>query len=635
MITFEELGISKEIVLALVDLGFEVPMPVQDKVIPLLLGEKTDIVALAQTGTGKTAAYGLPLIQQIDTGIKLPQVLILCPTRELCVQIAGDLRDFAKYIDDLHVLPVYGGSSYDVQIKALKKGVQIVVATPGRLIDLMNRKAIKFSNVKTVVLDEADEMLNMGFLDSINDILAGVPENRNTLLFSATMPREVAVIAKKYMNKPLEITIGDRNSGAENIKHLYYTVHAKDKYTALKRIVDFYPSIYGIVFCRTRIDTQLIADKLIGDGYSAEALHGDLSQAQRDSVMQKFRIRHVQLLVATDVAARGLDVNNLSHIINYALPDDLSAYTHRSGRTGRAGKAGTSIAIINLKEKHLIRQIEKLINKTFIAAKVPGGREICEKQLFNLINKMENVEIEHSEIDPFLPAIYRKLEWLEKEDVIKRFVALEFNRFLEYYRNAKDVNVYEEKGRESSRDRGGKESFRDRGGRGESRNEVTAFTRLVINAGKADGLYPNNLIELINANSPGKRIRIGDITLGKNDGMFEVDSEYAKFLTESLSEAEFKGAQLSVGIAKGEAKVNVDERRLFKEKGKFKGGSDFRKGKDDKSFKKERAGANFKKKKDFPKDQDLEIKSWIKSKGENPFSGSEEWKGTKKKSKKK
>jgi ATP-dependent RNA helicase DeaD len=646
-------------VLALVDLGFEVPMPVQEKVIPLLLGEKTDIVALAQTGTGKTAAYGLPLIQQIDTGNNLPQALILCPTRELCVQIAGDLNDFAKYVDDLHVLPVYGGSSYDVQIKALKRGVQIVVATPGRLIDLINRKAIKLRDVQSVVLDEADEMLNMGFLDSINDILAEVPENRSTLLFSATMPREVAVIAKKYMKDPVEITIGNRNAGAENIKHVYYTVHARDKYTALKRIVDFYPSIYGIVFCRTRIDTQEIADKLIGDGYNAEALHGDLSQVQRDSVMQKFRIRHVQLLVATDVAARGLDVNDLTHIINYALPDDISAYTHRSGRTGRAGKAGTSIAIINLKEKHLIRQIEKLINKSFIAAKVPGGREICEKQLFNLINKMENVEIENSEIDTFLPAIYKKLEWLEKEDVIKRFVALEFNRFIDYYRNAKDINVFEEKGRESFREKGGKESFRERGGKesfrekgGRERKEVVDFTRLVINAGKADGLYPNNLIELINANSPGKRIRIGDITLGKNDGVFEVDSEYAKFLTESLSDAEFKGASLSVGIAKGEAKVVSEERRSFKDKGSFKGGSDFkkgkgdsdfRKGKSDSDFRKGKSGSDFKKSKvtsdtkktrEFPENKDEEIKSWIKSKGENPFAGSEEWAGKKKKKKK-
>jgi len=573
------LGISKEIVLGLVDLGFEVPMPVQEKVIPLLLGQKTDIVALAQTGTGKTAAYGLPLIQQTDTDNHLPQALILCPTRELCVQIAGDLNDFAKYVDNLKVLPVYGGSSMEVQIKSLKKGVQIVVATPGRLLDLMRRRAIKLGSVHTVVLDEADEMLNMGFLDSINDILAEVPEDRSTLLFSATMPNEVAVIAKKYMKKPIEITIGNKNSGAENIKHLYYTVHAKDKYTALKRIVDFYPSIYGIVFCRTRIDTQEIADKLIADGYNAEALHGDLSQSQRDSVMQKFRIRHVQLLVATDVAARGLDVNDLTHIINYALPDDISAYTHRSGRTGRAGKTGTSIAIINLKEKHLIRQIEKLINKPFIAAKVPGGREICEKQLFNLINKMENVEIEHSEIDPFLPSIYRKLEWLEKEDVIKRFVALEFNRFLEYYRNAKDINVHEEKGHES-REKSGRDSFRDKGGRGDARKEVTGFTRLSINAGKADGLYPNTLIELINASSPGKRIRIGDITLSKHDGFFEVDNEYAKFLSEALNDAEFRGSNLAVELAAGQAPASFNERRSFKDKGKPGGDRDFRKGSD-------------------------------------------------------
>jgi ATP-dependent RNA helicase DeaD len=358
------------------------------------------------------------------------------------------------------------------------------------------------------------------------------------------------------------------------------------------------------------------------------------------------------LLVATDVAARGLDVNDLTHIINYALPDDISAYTHRSGRTGRAGKAGTSIAIINLKERHLIRQIEKLINKSFVAAKVPGGREICEKQLFNLINKMENVEIEHSEIDPFLPAIYRKLEWLEKEDVIKRFVALEFNRFLEYYRNARDINVYEEKGRDASRDKGGKESFRDKGSRGDARKEVTSFTRLVINAGKADGLYPNNLIEIINANSPGKRIRIGDITLGKNDGVFEVDTEYAKFLSEALSEAEFKGSGLSVGIAKGQPEVNVNERRSFKEKGKFRsgtdfkkekggsdfkkdrGGSDFKRGKGGSDFKKGKPGTDFKKEKKFPEDQDQEIKSWIKTKGDNPFSGSAEWAGKKKKKKK-
>jgi ATP-dependent RNA helicase DeaD len=586
MITFEKMGISREILLAIKDLGFEEPMPVQEKVIPLLLGERTDIVALAQTGTGKTAAYGLPLLQQADTANHLPQALILSPTRELCVQIAGDLNDFAAYIDDFHVLPVYGGSSIDGQIKALKRGVQIVVATPGRLIDLMHRKAIKLKEVRTVVLDEADEMLNMGFLDSINEILAEVPEGRNTLLFSATMPDEVAIIARKYMNNPVEINIGNRNSGAENIKHLYYTVHARDKYAALKRIIDFYPSVYGIIFCRTRMDTQEIADKLIADSYDAEALHGDLSQAQRDSVMQKFRMRHLQLLVATDVAARGLDVTDLTHIINYSLPDDISVYTHRSGRTGRAGKAGTSIAIINLKEKHLIRQIEKLIKKPFVAAKVPGGREICEKQLFNMINKMENVEIEHSEIDPYLPVIYRKLEWMEKEDIIKRFVALEFNRFLDYYRNAKDINVYEEKGKESGRDNG-------RSARG--RTEVSSFSRLSINAGKADGLYPNNLIELVNAYTPGKRIRIGEITLGKNEGVFEVDQEFAGFLVKALGDADFNGKDITVGFAQGESKVTFNERRFFKSKGENRHDKGFKK--NDRSFSSGREWDKKKKKK--------------------------------------
>jgi ATP-dependent RNA helicase DeaD len=559
MTTFESLGVDNEISLALVELGFENPMPVQERVIPVLLQNPHDIVALAQTGTGKTAAFGIPILQHTDIDIRFPQSLILCPTRELCLQITGDLNDFSKYIDGLKVLAVYGGSSIEQQIKSLKKGVHIVVATPGRLIDLINRKAVNLSHVRFLVLDEADEMLNMGFQESIDEILVKVPKSRSTLLFSATMPNEVAAIAKNYMNEPEEITIGDRNSGAENIRHLYYTVHAKDKYTALKRIVDFYPSIYGIVFCRTRVDTQEIANKLIADGYNADALHGDLSQVQRDQVMQKFRIRHTQLLVATDVAARGLDVNDLSHIINYSLPDEIQSYTHRSGRTGRAGKAGISIAIINLKEKHLIRHIEKLIGKSFIAMKVPAGREICEKQLFNLINKMENVELEHAEIDPYLPGIYRKLEWLDKEEVIKRFVALEFNRFLDYYRNAEDINVYEEKSGKNQ-----KSSDDPR----KQRKEVTSFSRLSINIGKADGLYPNNLIELINSCSPGKRIRIGEISLSKNNGEFEVDSEYAKFLVKSMDEADFRGHDLSVGFIKGQQKVNVFEPRSFHDKKK-------------------------------------------------------------------
>jgi len=589
MITFEELGIRQDIVRALTELGFESPMPIQEKVIPLLLGEKTDIVALAQTGTGKTAAYGLPLIQHADPNVTTPEALVLCPTRELCLQITGDLNDFAKYTDNLKVLPVYGGSSMDIQIKSLKKGVQIVVATPGRLLDLIGRRAVKLNKVKTIVLDEADEMLNMGFLDSINDILAEVPKDRSTLLFSATMPNEVAVIAKNYMHNPAEITIGSKNAGAENIKHIYYTVHAKDKYIALKRIVDFYPSIYGIVFCRTRIDTQEIADKLIHDGYNAEALHGDLSQAQRDSVMQKFRIRHVRLLVATDVAARGIDVDDLTHIINYNLPDDIQAYTHRSGRTGRAGKAGTSIAIINTKEKHLIKQIEKKINKSFIAGKVPGGKEICEKQLFNMISKMENVEIEHSEIDPFLPTIYRKLEWLEKEDIIKRFVALEFNRFLEYYKNAKDINVSEEKGRDKTGS--------DRG----SRRDEPGFVPLSINVGKVDGLYPATLIELVNENTSGRRIRIGNIELAKKSAIFEVEADAAPGLIEALKDLDFRDIPLVVEYADKNAAVGASGTSDFGGKKKFRSGKDFGRGRDSSGGGKYKGGKDFSGGKDFGK----------------------------------
>jgi ATP-dependent RNA helicase DeaD len=605
MVTFEELGIHPVHVDALKELGFEYPMPVQEKVIPLLLSGPVDIVALAQTGTGKTAAFGLPLIQMTDPHSKFPVALILAPTRELCIQIAGDLTDFAKNTDDLKILPVYGGSSMEVQIKALKKGVQIVVATPGRLCDLIRRKAIKLTEVKTVILDEADEMLNMGFQESINDILSEVPEERATLLFSATMPKEVAVIARKYMHDPVEITIGDRNSGAENIKHLYYTVHAKDKYVALKRIVDFYPNIYGIVFCRTRKDTQEIADKLMHDGYNAESLHGDLSQAQRDMVMQKFRIRHVKLLVATDVAARGLDVNDLTHIINYSLPEDIQAYTHRSGRTGRAGKAGISICIINLKEKYIIKQIEKKINKSFIATKVPGGREICEKQLFSMISKMEEVDLEHTEIDSYLPTIYKKLEWLDKEDIIKRFVALEFNRFLEYYKNARDINVTDDKaagaykerewGSYKERDKGSykerdkgpnkeRDSYREREkasykekdnvSHSRSRRNDTEFTRLFINQGKSDGLFPINLIELVNEHTPGKKVPLGRIDLSDRSASFEVGSDFAEFLINALQDQDFRGSGITVGLDTGNEGRRRDESEFRKRKKEGKKFSD-------------------------------------------------------------
>lgn len=439
MKTFEELGVSPEIRKAIEEMGYENPMPVQEEVIPYLLGNGNDVVALAQTGTGKTAAFGLPLIQKIDVEKRVPQALVLCPTRELCLQIAGDLTDYSKYITDLKILPVYGGSSIDSQIRSLKRGVHIIVATPGRLIDLMERKVAHLETIRDVVMDEADEMLNMGFTDSINAILENVPQDRNTLMFSATMSPEISRIAKSYLHDPKEITIGTKNEGSKNVNHVAYIVHAKDKYLALKRIVDFYPQIYGIIFCRTRKETQEIADKLIQDGYNADSLHGELSQAQRDLVMQKFRQRHLQLLVATDVAARGLDVNDLTHVINYGLPDDTESYTHRSGRTGRAGKTGISIAIINLREKGRMRDIEYIIKKKFEVSVLPSGKEICEQQLIKVIDDIEKVKVDEEEIATFLPGIYRKLDWLDKEDLIKRVVSLEFNRFLDYYKNAPEI----------------------------------------------------------------------------------------------------------------------------------------------------------------------------------------------------
>ena len=423
--TFEELGVNQPLRRAIEELGFEHPMPVQEKVIPELLGGDHDVVGLAQTGSGKTAAFGLPVIQRVDPSHNVPQALILAPTRELCLQIAADLADFSKYIPSLEVLPVYGGSSIESQIRAVRKGVQIIVATPGRLIDLINRNVVKLGDVHTVVLDEADEMLNMGFIDSINEILTHVPDNRKMLMFSATMPKEVARIASRFMHSPEEIVVGNRNEGAENVRHIYYMVNARDKYLALKRIVDNNPNIYAIIFCRTRRDTQEIADHLIADGYNAEALHGDLSQQQRDMVMKKFRDRVLPILVATDVAARGLDVDDLTHVINYGLPDDTSVYTHRSGRTGRAGKTGVSVAIIHSREKGKLREIERIIGKKFERKDVPTPEHIIEKQLYNLADRLEKVEVNDEEIDKYFLGVSRKLSWLSEEDLLKRILSLE------------------------------------------------------------------------------------------------------------------------------------------------------------------------------------------------------------------
>lgn len=538
MKTFEELGVSPEIRKAIEELGYENPMPVQEEVIPYLLGNGNDVVALAQTGTGKTAAFGLPLIQKIDVKNCVPQALVLCPTRELCLQIAGDLTDYSKYITDLKILPVYGGSSIDSQIRSLKRGVHIIVATPGRLIDLMERKVAQLATIRDVVMDEADEMLNMGFTDSINAILENIPQDRNTLMFSATMSPEIARIAKTYLHEAKEITIGTKNEGSKNVNHVAYIVHAKDKYLALKRVVDFYPQIYGIVFCRTRKETQEIADKLIQDGYNADSLHGELSQAQRDLVMQKFRQRHLQLLVATDVAARGLDVNDLTHVINYGLPDDTESYTHRSGRTGRAGKTGISIAIINLREKGRMKEIEHIIKKKFEVSVLPSGQEICQQQLIKVIDDIEKVKVNEEEIETFLPGIYRKLDWLDKEDLIKRVVSLEFNRFLDYYKNAPEIEqpkANEKKSEAKESRKGDKEKV--------GRKAEKGYTRLFLNLGKTDGFYTNQIIDLINRNLRKERIQIGRIDLMQNFSFFEVIQEQAPQVIKALNKVVLNGGR--------------------------------------------------------------------------------------------
>lgn len=552
MKTFEELGVSPEIRRAIEEMGYENPMPVQEEVIPYLLGENNDVVALAQTGTGKTAAFGLPLLQQIDVKNKVPQSLILCPTRELCLQIAGDLNDYSKYIDGLKVLPVYGGSSIDSQIRSLKRGVHIIVATPGRLLDLMERKTVSLSTIRNVVMDEADEMLNMGFTDSINAILADVPEERNTLLFSATMSQEIARISKNYLRNAKEITIGRKNESTSNVKHVVYTVHAKDKYEALKRIVDYYPQIYGIIFCRTRKETQEIADKLMQEGYNADSLHGELSQAQRDAVMQKFRIRNLQLLVATDVAARGLDVDDLTHVINYGLPDDTESYTHRSGRTGRAGKTGTSIAIINLREKGKMREIERIIGKKFTPGTIPTATEICQKQLIKVIDDLEKVKVNEEEIAEFMPEIYRKLEWLNKEDLIKRVVSHEFNRFAEYYRNRAEIEQPSDARGERAGKGGRKESGRKESGlEKRSRKAEPGFCRLFINLGKTDNFFPNELIGLLNSNTRG-RIELGRIDLMQNFSFFEVPEKETKTVLKALNRTKWNGRKVVVEVSSEE-----------------------------------------------------------------------------------
>lgn len=550
MKTFEELGVSEPICRAIQELGFEQPMPVQEEVIPYLLGNGNDVIALAQTGTGKTAAYGIPVLQKVNPEEKHTQALILSPTRELCLQIADDLADFSKYVSGLHVVPVYGGASIEMQIRQLRKGAQIIVATPGRLIDLMKRGVAQLDAVNNVVLDEADEMLNMGFTESINAIFEGVPTNRNTLLFSATMSREIEKIAKNYLNNYKEIVVGSRNEGAEKVNHIYYMVNAKDKYLALKRLVDFYPRIFAIIFCRTKLETQEIADKLIRDGYNAEALHGDLSQQQRDLTMQKFRNHNVQFLVATDVAARGLDVDDLTHVINYGLPDDIESYTHRSGRTGRAGKKGTSISIIHTRERSKVRAIEKIIQKEFVDGTLPTAKEICSKQLYKAMDTISKFDVNEEEIAPFLDEIYRHFEYIDKEDIIKKIVSMTFGRFLDYYANAPEIekpstkrNDHEGKrgewgnAREAQRGTRGKRN--ERGTRAPRKPEA-GYRRLFVNLGKDDGFYPGEVMQFINRNVQG-RVAVGHIDLLGKISYIEVPEADANRVMQGLSGATYKG----------------------------------------------------------------------------------------------
>ena len=535
---FTEMGLSKEVLRGLDALGFKETTPIQGEVIPVLLEEKRDIIGLAQTGTGKTAAFGLPALENITLADQHPQLLILSPTRELCLQITRDLEDFSRYVNDLRIVSVYGGASIQDQIASLKRGAHVVVATPGRIHDLVRRKRIDLSEIQTLVLDEADEMLKMGFREDVDAILDKTPDEKNTLLFSATMSQGIAAITKNYMRSPLEITVGKKNAGAENVSHIYHMVHARDRYAALKRIVDSDPAIYGLIFCRTRHETKEVAANLMNDGYNAEALHGDLSQAQRDSVMKKFRSNNLNVLVATDVAARGLDVNNLSHVINYNLPDDSEAYTHRSGRTGRAGKEGLAVSIINTKEKGRIAQIEKILQKKITYMPVPNGKEICQRQLLSMAGRMQETEVSHHDIEPLMEDVYNTLGDLSKEELIKRFVSLEFNRFLDYYKDAPDLNVRDKKvaDRPSNGASKGDKKRRTSNGR--------PMSRVLFNLGKGKNVTKREIIQLC-AGVPGARnVEIGQIEIFKRTSAVEVESRMANKIIGTLNNATYRGVRI-------------------------------------------------------------------------------------------
>ena len=545
--TFKELNLKDGILSAIEELGYEQPMPVQEQVIPFMLTQSADLVALAQTGTGKTAAFGLPILNMIDVNRNQVQALVLAPTRELCIQISNDLKGYSKNLNGLRIVPIYGGEDIRVQLRQLDQAPQIIVATPGRLIDLIERGKIKLQNIHFLVLDEADEMLNMGFKEDIEKILEQTPESRRTTLFSATMPAEIQRIARQYMHDYEEITIGSRNAGNENVEHIYYVSQARQRYLVLKRIVDLNPDIYGIVFCRTRQETKEVADKLMHDGYNADALHGDLSQAQRDTVMQKFRIRNLQLLVATDVAARGLDVSDLTHVINYNLPDDVEIYTHRSGRTGRANKTGVSVSIIHSKEKFKIKDIERMLKRKFEQQQIPNGLEVCKKQLFFMIDRMQNVEVNEEQIAPYMSQIMKQMEGLPKEEIIKRFVSLEFNRFLDYYKNAVDLNIAEHISRERDgrNDRSGEEG-------GKQRKKSGVRVRLKINLGSREGMNPKRILGIINDVTEDKSINIGDIEITNKFTFFDVFEDQQDKVIRAFEHAE----DMEVAVAKGSKSAN-------------------------------------------------------------------------------
>jgi len=557
---FKNLGIEHKLIESISELGFENPTPVQEKAIPLVLNDRSDLIALAQTGTGKTAAFGLPSIQQIDLKNKNIQTIVLCPTRELCIQISKDLISYSKFLKAIKITPVYGGASIENQIKAIRKGTHIIVGTPGRTKDLIKRKVLNFKSVNRVVLDEADEMLSMGFKDDLDFILDTTSENRQTLLFSATMSKEVRSISKRFMNDANEITVEKLNSGSKNVEHHIYNVSSRDKYATLKRISDFNPEIYGIVFCRTRRETKDIASKFINDGYSADAIHGDLSQSQRDDVMSRFRDKTIQMLIATDVAARGLDVNSLTHVINYSLPDDPEVYTHRSGRTGRAGNKGISVVISNSRESRKIKSIENKSQIKFLKMDVPSGKDICSKQLFKLIEKIEKVKVDEKQISPFLPDIYEKLNWLSREDLIKHFVSAEFNRFLDYYKKSRDIksdNGTDNKSKDFSK----------------SRRRSKDFENLSVNVGRKQGITPIELISLVNRITKSNEIEIGSIDIRQSYTIFEIDKTITKSLIKFSSKLDHNGVDLKVTVSKEkiEKKYNREKsERRSKPKRDFK-----------------------------------------------------------------